>query len=1135
MKKYLVAILMILCGLGCTITATVFLVDNYSMTEEEGGFSEEIESGEGEVPEGPEIEDNPQIIVEPDLEPGKRIFPTRSFEEVKAELGESSTDAPDSDLEGEEVEGKATYKIAFSGVYSNSVLRIYVNGTLTHELPAFDSNPDYSNSSSNYTSFTFSTGDVLWITDCFVGNYWFTSDVYSAYSGGIDNYKEIYVTVGTSSVRSSWLIMLGNLAEKVTISYDAFNGSFTAEQDSSQNCTTFSRTLATLGGRNFYTPSYSGTAYKYMGYHTTGEAWSGALVVSTDSSAVVYYTAYNTSNRYGYDGSISYGGSTYYYGGVAEKMQSQIDSYAEQTHIGATDIASAASTLLSTARRYVYSENSVSGYYDFPLYSPTRDGYSFAGWYTASSGGTKVTTSTTVSTISSNNHTLYAQWTARSYTVTYQPNGGSGSSVSQTVTYKSSFTTNSSSTFTRTGYTLSAWSTSSTSQAGSYRYCNYSYTYNTVGNTTLYARWTPNWYTVYLYDENWDYSTNATLYGYAVSHIEIQYGDYWENGYAYNEDGMSGYFSEVEVSATGKTFVGWYEDNYLCEFVDIENDTFTIGYDTYLIECWVPNTTSVSLNIYQTSDGSTWSASTQNVQLKLTGFLYPTYTSYGYGVNTSGYSNTATYKGTSNSLGTNFAQGYTINATILSVPSGYIIKGYNTGNGATTPTQTGKITTASWSAPYSSTTYINLYLVQLQNPLKWGEDNVTYSTEAVSGVTYGFTLNSAGYYESTNQGVNSSYSLTKFNFTKKVGQTTLTMNCINYGESCCDYGILSNIDTTLALSNTADTTNVKKKFSSSESKATVQTVTYDISSLANNSSHYIYVKFRKDGSVNSGNDSLQFRPDFGTGYWYFEDGQYPQSYVGSSMNTTLNGLTTSQLGSVVYTIKYNDGSTNKTLNAYTYSGTTYVQVTAPKTVTIDGVTFSSGSKYWFKSEPIRWRVSDIGTSPGSIPSNWANYGQIVTGFTVVSHKILGAGAVLSGKMSDGYAYTSSSMYSNVNSLTATVYGSYAQQVTFGCETFKAGTGQVGVTSGTTNSYVGIAQETNLSSFYTDYKATYTTFSALLLGKASTIESGEYFLRNLGSNLNSMRGINSSGKTCNLWANKMNGYRLAVNMSKGMRV
>lgn len=55
-------------------------------------------------------------------------------------------------------------------------------------------------------------------------------------------------------------------------------------------------------------------------------------------------------------------------------------------------------------------------YGDLP--TPTRSGYTFDGWYTAASGGTQVTSSTTVN-LSSDQITLYAHWTANvpTYTV----------------------------------------------------------------------------------------------------------------------------------------------------------------------------------------------------------------------------------------------------------------------------------------------------------------------------------------------------------------------------------------------------------------------------------------------------------------------------------------------------------------------------------------------------------------------------------------------------------------------------------------------------------------------------------------------------------------------------------------------
>jgi len=55
------------------------------------------------------------------------------------------------------------------------------------------------------------------------------------------------------------------------------------------------------------------------------------------------------------------------------------------------------------------------------LPTPTRKGYAFNGWYTAASGGTKVTTSTKVTATA--NHTLYARWTVNRYTIQWVVDG----------------------------------------------------------------------------------------------------------------------------------------------------------------------------------------------------------------------------------------------------------------------------------------------------------------------------------------------------------------------------------------------------------------------------------------------------------------------------------------------------------------------------------------------------------------------------------------------------------------------------------------------------------------------------------------------------------------------------------------
>ena len=123
------------------------------------------------------------------------------------------------------------------------------------------------------------------------------------------------------------------------------------------------------------------------------------------------------------------------------------------------------------------------------LATPTRTGYNFSGWYTASSGGTKIESTTKV-TITAN-QTLYAQWTAKSFTVTFNKNGGNTPSVaSKSVTYDGTYGTLA--TCTRTGYTFKGWYTATSGGTKIESTTKVSIT----ANQTLYAQWTANTYTV---------------------------------------------------------------------------------------------------------------------------------------------------------------------------------------------------------------------------------------------------------------------------------------------------------------------------------------------------------------------------------------------------------------------------------------------------------------------------------------------------------------------------------------------------------------------------------------------------------------------------------------------------------------
>lgn len=120
---------------------------------------------------------------------------------------------------------------------------------------------------------------------------------------------------------------------------------------------------------------------------------------------------------------------------------------------------------------------------------------------------------------------------------------------------------------------------------------------------------------------------------------------------------------------------------------------------------------------------------------------------------------------------------------------------------------------------------------------------------------YDFTKTSDGYYTSQNAGVHSSYSYGgfKFNFTQS---TTITIRCISYGEAEHDYGIVSNLDTSLDWDNNADTTGVKKAFSG-ENESSSSYV--DLTMTVPPGSHFITFKYIKDSSVHKNGDYFKIK------------------------------------------------------------------------------------------------------------------------------------------------------------------------------------------------------------------------------------------------------------------------------------
>lgn len=161
------------------------------------------------------------------------------------------------------------------------------------------------------------------------------------------------------------------------------------------------------------------------------------------------------------------------------------------------------------------------------------EGKSFAGWYTAASGGTKITASSAMVTLKE--HTLYAHWDVlRSYEISYDANGGIGEPDSQ-IKYHGIKLDLSSEKPVREGYTFQGWSTIKNAANARY-YAGASYTKNEAA--VLYAVWKANTYTV-----NYNGNGGTEAPNQQTKHY-----------------GTSLTLSSMEPYRTGYRFLGWSTD-----------------------------------------------------------------------------------------------------------------------------------------------------------------------------------------------------------------------------------------------------------------------------------------------------------------------------------------------------------------------------------------------------------------------------------------------------------------------------------------------------------------------------------------------------------------------------------------------
>lgn len=256
----------------------------------------------------------------------------------------------------------------------------------------------------------------------------------------------------------------------------------------------------------------------------------------------------------------------------------------------------------------------------------SRTGYTFIGWNEKPDG----TGSSWTNWIGkpwkwtyTKNITLYAQWKAKTYTITYEPNGGVGDKYTQTATYDTYFKTTENK-FTRTGYTFAGF-TDLKGSVGSYarlskknllndvlknpwnfskvdsEYQFYNYTYKiwetycliywegpynvsygcSPSNFTMSAKWWANNYTVkFDYKKNIDSSYEKTI----VATYDSTYGEL------------------PQPVLPGWTFKGWNTKADGTGTIVTEDTVYKIVGDSTLYAQWQYNPVSVKVPQVLTGD-----------------------------------------------------------------------------------------------------------------------------------------------------------------------------------------------------------------------------------------------------------------------------------------------------------------------------------------------------------------------------------------------------------------------------------------------------------------------------------------------------------------------------------------------------
>jgi uncharacterized repeat protein (TIGR02543 family) len=297
--------------------------------------------------------------------------------------------------------------------------------------------------------------------------------------------------------------------------------------------------IYTTGGAAITLPAPTRTGYNFAGWFEnsslSGSSVSSSYSTSQNRTLYAKWTAINYRIIYNPDIVVS--------GNTISPTSGSVPTNNSNFNIGQTGSISANTGLLA------------------------RTGYTFSGWVTNLDGtGTPKNSGDTV-TFAAADINLYPQWSANTYTISYNLNGGSGSlsGAPTSWTVGTSNVTLPSTGFTKTGYDFAGWAKT---QGGS----AVNNSFNNIGDVTLYALWTIKTIN-YSFDKGT--ANGSTIAGWPANSSATF-------GSSITLPDLSG--TVVTISSQSYLFFGWKQAGSTFE----SGDSFTLGEASPVFEAqWV--------------------------------------------------------------------------------------------------------------------------------------------------------------------------------------------------------------------------------------------------------------------------------------------------------------------------------------------------------------------------------------------------------------------------------------------------------------------------------------------------------------------------------------------------------------------